>query len=493
MDRREAIKDADFVVCMVQIGGFNSTLVDFEIPRKYGLNFTIADTTGPGGLFRALRTFPLMRDLARDIAEVAKPDCWLLNYSNPMSMNMKSLFHTSGERATGRNGINAVGLCHSVQGTFNDRMRNIDVEPEEAIFECSGINHMNFYTKLQHKDGRDLYPDLFAIAEERVAKRQGQGSLRADEVDSAYCVTESSEHNAEYCAHFMPHEGMIEKFDIPIDEYLRRCDGIVDEFERLADLRQRRRADGAGEDQEEPRVRQRHRQLASSRANRAVVYGNMLNDGAIPNLPATAIVETPTLVDANGCRLTRVGPMEYQLLNYVMPHVCQHELFIEAAIDGRRDKVYQAAIADPLTAATMPMDKIVEMCDELIVAHGMEQDGGVLPNLDATRSAAFRPAARPSTRRRRSRSEQAGKKPRSTPATRRSCPSGTFARNPPRKPAFRPLQTAMRRPGRRCQSAMTTTLIFVPQTGSPSSLMPNSRAFTIARPPCVFEPTGGVP
>ncbi len=384
MDRREAVRDADFVICMVQIGGFNSTLVDFEIPRKYGLNFTIADTTGPGGLFRALRTYPLMRDLAQDIAEVAKPDCWLLNYSNPMSMNMKTLLHTSGERATGRNGINTVGLCHSVQGTFRDRMRNIGVAPEDAVFECSGINHMNFFSKLQHKDGRDLYPDLFALADERV--KSGKDKVRYELMRRlGYCVTESSEHNAEYCADFIPHEGLVEAFDVPIDEYLRRCDGIVDEFERLSEFaRSDEKMDGSN-------IKKSHEYgsvIANAIASNepAVIYGNMLNDGAIPNLPATAIVETPTLVDGNGCRLTRVNPLPYQLLNYIMPHVCQHELFIEAAMDGRRDKVYQAAIADPLTAATLPLDKIVEMCDELIAAHGFEKNGGVLPDLDATKT-----------------------------------------------------------------------------------------------------------
>ena len=384
MDRAEAIRDADFVICMVQIGGFNSTLVDFEIPRKYGLNFTIADTTGPGGLFRALRTFPLMRDLARDIADVAKPGCWLLNYSNPMSMNMQALLRTSGDAATGRNGINAVGLCHSVQGTFAHRMRDIGLGESDAHFECVGINHMAFFTTLRGNDGRDLYPELFAVADEKIEK--GQDAVRYELMKRlGYAITESSEHNAEYCAHFMPHRGLIERFKIPVDEYLRRCDGIVDTFDRLSAF--------ARSDEPMPRdeIKKSHEygsviahSIATGEAS--VVYGNMLNDGAIPNLPPTAIVETPTLVDANGCRLTRVSPVEPQLLAYMMPHVCQHELFFQAAFEGRRDKVYQAAISDPLTAATLPMDKIVEMCDELIAAHGMEGDGGVLPDLDRVRS-----------------------------------------------------------------------------------------------------------
>ncbi|MEM6313127.1 MAG: hypothetical protein AAF743_03525, partial [Planctomycetota bacterium] len=188
------------------------------------------------------------------------------------------------------------------------------------------------------------------------------------------------EHNAEYCAHFMPHEGYTEKFDVPIDEYLRRCDGTVHEFERLTAF--------AKSDEKMPRDKiHKSHEYGSVIANSivtgepAVVYGNLANFGAIPNLPDTAIVETPTLVDKNGCQATRVDPLPPQLLNYMHPHVMQHELFITAAMEGRRDAVYQACFADPLTAATMPTDKIVEMCDELIAAHG-----DLLPDLDRTPS-----------------------------------------------------------------------------------------------------------
>ena len=377
-DRRAALSGADFVICMVQIGGFNSTLVDFEIPRKYGLNITIGDTTGPAGVARALRTFPFMRDLARDIRDVASPDCWLLNYSNPMSANMTTIARTSGDPTTGRGGINAVGLCHSVQGTFGEIMRAIGVDPGRAHFECSGINHMAFFTKLM-LDGEDLYPRLFAAADEKIAKKEN--AVRFELMKRlGYFVTESSEHHAEYSAHFIPHAGQVEKYKVPIDEYLRRCDGIVDEFDRLIDFSR----------SDEPIEVKRSHEYGSVIAHAvatgepAVVYGNMLNDGAIPNLPPTAIVETPTLVDRNGCRLTRVGPVEPQLLSYMMPHVVQHELFIRAAVEGRRDHFYQAAMADPLTAAVLTPDKIVEMCDELIAAHGFEKDGGTLPDLDRT-------------------------------------------------------------------------------------------------------------
>lgn len=377
LDRREAIRDADFVICMVQIGGFDSTLVDFEIPRKYGLNFTIADTTGPGGLFRALRTHGLMRDMARDVLVVAKPGCWLLNYSNPMSMNMQSLYRTTG------GDIKAVGLCHSVQGTFGRRMRDIDVEASAANFICAGINHMAFYLRLALA-GEDLYPRLFAIADEKIAA--GDDAVRYELMKRlGYAVTESSEHNAEYSAHFMPHAGYIEKFKIPVDEYLRRCDEVVSEFDRLVDFS---RCDEPMNREEISISAEYGSTIANSMVTGtpAVVYGNMPNRGAIENLPADAIAEAPTLVDRNGCQFTTVGKLPPQLAGYMMPHITQHELFITAAMEGRRDAVYQAAMADPLTAAMLPMDRIVEMCDELIAAHGFEKDGGVLPDLDAKRT-----------------------------------------------------------------------------------------------------------
>ena len=194
MNRREALAGADFVINMVQIGGFDSTLVDFEIPRKYGLNFTIADTTGPGGLFRALRTYPMLSGLCRDMEAVC-PQAWLLNYSNPMSENMQTITRTSG--------IKAVGLCHSVQSTFRQIMQYIGEDPAQVEFLCAGINHMAFYLKLA-KQGVDLYPRLFAAMNK-------PGIYKTNKVRFelmrrlGYFVTESSEHTAEYSSFFMPH------------------------------------------------------------------------------------------------------------------------------------------------------------------------------------------------------------------------------------------------------------------------------------------------
>ena len=359
MDRREALRDADFVINMVQIGGFNSTLVDFEIPRKYGLNFTIADTTGPGGLFRALRTFPMLSAMCRDMEQVC-PRAVLLNYSNPMAMNMQTVFRTSS--------IRAVGLCHSVQGTLDHLMRYIEVDPHQVTFTCAGINHMAFYTLLE-KDGQDLYPRLFqAMSDPHIFR---QNPVRFELMKRlGYFVTESSEHNAEYNAHFIPHgRDYYDRFNVPLDEYLRRCDGIVDDFERLKEFARTSEPMHAPCKSHEYGATIIHSMVTGTPS---VIYGNLVNGGTISSLPRTAIVEAPTLVDRNGLHHVQIGELPPQLVGYMMPHITQHELFIRAALEGRRDHVYQACMADPLTAATVTMDKIVDMCDEMIAAYGDE-------------------------------------------------------------------------------------------------------------------------
>jgi alpha-galactosidase len=366
-DRRAALQDADFVINMVQIGGFDSTLVDFEIPRKYGLNFTIADTTGPGGLFRALRTYPMLKGLVEDMMEVC-PRATLLNYSNPMSMNMQTITRSSN--------ISAVGLCHSVQGTLNQIMGYIGEKPSDVTFLCAGINHMAFYTRLE-KDGQDLYPRLFEASEDPAIFNRN--AVRFELMRRlGYFVTESSEHNAEYNSFFIPRgREVIDQFKVPLDEYLRRCDGIVDEFERMKKFSK----------SDEPIEVRRSHEYGSTiihsmvTGTPSVVYGNMPNGGAISNLPPDAIAEVPTLVDRAGLQFTTVGALPPQLIGYMMPHVIQHELFIRAAQEGRRDHVYQACMNDPLTAATLTLDQIVEMCDELIAGHGE-----FLPDLDAKKT-----------------------------------------------------------------------------------------------------------
>ena len=366
-DLPTVLAGADFVINMVQVGGFDATLVDFEIPRKYGLNFTIADTSGPGGIFRALRTFPMLAELCRQM-ETACPRAVLLNYSNPMAMNMRTVAHAGGVRA--------VGLCHSVQGTLDRIAYYMGLDPRQVAYVCAGINHMAFYLRLE-KDGHDLYPRLFdAMKDPRVYDAD---RVRFELMKRlGHFVTESSEHSAEYSAYFIPHGvEQAHKFHVPIDEYLRRCETHVSEFEQLRDIVK----------YDAPMEVHRSHEYGSGiihslvTGTPRVVYGNMPNGGTITNVPADAIVEAPTLVDLSGLRFSAVGELPPQLLGYIQPHLIQHELFIRAAAEGRRDHVYQACMFDPLTSARLTPDRIVEMCDEMIAAHGE-----VLPKLDATKT-----------------------------------------------------------------------------------------------------------
>lgn len=272
--------------------------------------------------------------------------------------------------------VRAIGLCHSVQGTFDCLMQYLGEDPKQVAFTCAGINHMAFYTRIE-KDGVDLYPRLFAAMDK--PECYDTNRVRFELMRRlGYFVTESSEHNAEYSAHFIPHgRACVDRHKVPIDEYLRRCDANVHEY---AGMKARCLDD-------EPMEVRRSHEYGSTiihsivTGNPSVVYGNMPNRGAIANLPDDAIAEVPTLVDRTGCRCTTVGPLPPQLIGYMNPHVTQHELFIRAAMEGRRDHVYQAAMFDPLTAATVPLDRIVELCDEMIAAHGE-----LLPPLDAKRT-----------------------------------------------------------------------------------------------------------
>jgi len=311
--------------------------------------------------------------LCQDMEEVC-PRALLLNYANPMSMNMQTVSRAHG-------GVAAVGVCHSVQGTLCQLMGYLGERPEDVAFTCAGINHMAFYLRLE-KAGVSLYPRLFEAMNR--PEVYDSNRVRFELMRRlGYFVTESSEHNAEYSPWFIPHgPEAVDRFAVPLDEYLRRCDGSVCEFERMKELC--RSAGGV----DVHRSREYGSTIIHSvvTGTPSVVYGNMPNRGAITNLPADAIAEAPTLVDRGGCHFTTVGELPPQLVGYMYPHVTQHELFIRAAIEGRRDHVYQAAMFDPLTAATLSPDRIVEMCDELIAAHGAVPDGGLLPDLDAKRT-----------------------------------------------------------------------------------------------------------
>jgi alpha-galactosidase len=346
---------------MVQIGGFDSTLVDFEVPRKYALNFTIGDTTGPGGFFRALRTYPMLTGLCRDMQEVC-PNAWLLNYSNPMSMNMQTIYRTSGVRA--------VGLCHSVQGTFNQLMGYIGEKPEDVAFICAGINHMAFYLTFQRRrrDGsiEDLYPLIRKVAD---AQREPDWNRVRYEVlrHFGYFVTESSEHFAEYTPWFIKRDrpDLIERFNIPLDEYIRRCEVQSERW------REQEKALVSGAAIEVKRSSEYAARIivAELTGEPVVVNGNVANCGYIENLPQDACVEVPCLIDHNGVQPVRVGRLPPQLAAVMQTNINVQELTVEALVTGRKDHVRHAAMLDPHTAAELSLDEIATLVDDLLAAH----------------------------------------------------------------------------------------------------------------------------
>ncbi|HLE28071.1 MAG TPA: alpha-glucosidase/alpha-galactosidase [Anaerolineales bacterium] len=355
LDRRQALDGAGYVINMIQVGGHPATLVDFDIPRKYGLKQTIADSHGVGGLFRALRTIPVMRDIARDMEAVC-PGAIMLNYTNPMSMLCWAWFASTR--------LPIVGLCHSVQGTTQQISAYAGVPYDEVTYLGAGINHVAWILRFEH-NGQDAYPLLRRALEE--------GRIPRDDLVRAelfrrlgYYVTESSEHNAEYNAHFIPHAGQIEKFNIPIDEYLRRSAENLKEFEATRAKLQR------GESFKIERSAEYASLIIHSMETHQprVIYGNVRNDQLIDNLPAGCCVEVPCLVDRNGIQPTHVGPLPPQLAAMDRLHVAVQELTVRAALEGKREHVYHAAMLDPLVAATMPLDCIWAMVDELMAAHG---------------------------------------------------------------------------------------------------------------------------
>jgi len=366
-NRRQALRGADFVINTVGIGGLNAMLLDFEIPRKYGLRFTVADTTGPGGMFRALRTYPMLTGLCADMMELC-PDAWLLNYTNPMSMNMQTVYRTSS--------VKGVGLCHSVQGSSQCLAECAGVKPEEVNFVCAGINHMAFFLKFR-KGNEDLYPRIFKAIKDPVIYMTNK--IRFEIMKRlGYFPTESMMHHAEYSQYFIPHgPEFCARYTVPLDEYLHAMHRQVDAFDHV-----KREMAANKPITVRPSFEYGSTIIHSVATDHpSVVYGNMPNRGSIANLSPTAIVEVPTLVDGSGLHHVNVGEIPPQVVGYIQPHVLQHELFIRAATEGRRDHVYQAVMNDPLTAATLTLDQIVAMCDELIAAHG-----DALPPLDARKS-----------------------------------------------------------------------------------------------------------
>jgi alpha-galactosidase len=353
------LRGAKYVVNAIQVGGYDPcTITDFEIPKKYGLRQTIADTVGIGGLFRNLRTIPVVLDFAQDIQEVC-PDALFLNYTNPMAV-LTNVLNTYG-------GVNTVGLCHSVQACVPNMFNQLGIDANGVQWKIAGINHMAWLLEVT-KDGQDLYPEIKRRAKALEQEKHGD-MVRFEMMQKfGYYITESSEHNAEYHPYFIKrnYPELIERFNIPLDEYPRRC------VEQIEGWKKMRNEIVNNQNLQHERTHEYASYIleAIETDNPFKIGGNVMNTGLITNLPREACVEVPCLVDASGVTPTFVGNLPPQCAALNRTNINTQLLTIEAAITRKREHIYHAAMLDPHTAAELSMDDIVAMCDELIEAHG---------------------------------------------------------------------------------------------------------------------------
>ncbi len=363
-NRRAALDGATFVVNAIQVGGYDPcTIIDFEIPKKYGLRQTIADTLGIGGIMRALRTIPVMDSFAKEMAEVC-PDAWLLNYTNPMSMLTGYMLRYTP--------VKTVGLCHSVQVCVDALFGALDMmDYKEGVKSTiAGINHMGWLIDLRDRNGVDLYPEVKSRVDAYLADPDKLDKVRIDYIKNfGYYCTESSEHNAEYNMFYIKknYPELIKKYNIPLDEYPRRCINQIDAWKKeYADMLEH----GVKE-------HNRSHEYASYIMQSIVedkpyqIGGNVLNTNhLISNFPEEACVEVPCLVNGAGIHPCRVGKLPVQLAAMNMTNINVHLLTIEAAVTHKREHIYQAAMLDPHTGSELDIDTIKKMVDELIDAHG---------------------------------------------------------------------------------------------------------------------------
>ncbi len=363
-DRRKVLAGTDYVIFMMQVGGYKpSTVIDFEIPKKYGLRQTIADTLGVGGIMRALRTIPVIRDILRDMEEVC-PSAILLNYVNPMAMLCMAINQISP-------GIKMVGLCHSVQGTAEQLAKDLDENISDIDYFCAGINHMSFYLRFEKKHNglkQDLYPRLREIAEQRLMPKDNL--VRYEMLKRlGFFVTESSEHFSEYTPWFIKRDrpDLIDEFNIPLDEYITRCEKQISEWDE-----QRINLEDKNQSIE---VCQSHEYAASiinglENDKEITINGNVSNEGLIDNLPGNISVEVPCLINRNGIKPVKVGALPTHLAALMMTNINVQQLTVEAALSGKKEHVYHAAMLDPHTAAELSVDEIWHLVDDLLEAHG---------------------------------------------------------------------------------------------------------------------------
>ena len=358
-NRKKALSGADFVVNAIQVGGYEPcTVTDFEIPKKYGLRQTIADTLGIGGIFRSLRTIPVMLDFMKDMEAVC-PNALFINYSNPMAMLTGAIQRVSS--------IKSIGLCHSVQCCVSCLIEPLGMKYDDKIqSKIAGINHQAWLLEVT-KDGVDLYPEI---------KRRSleQGYPKHDMVRHemmhifGYYITESSEHASEYLPYFIKskYPELIERFNIPLDEYPRRCVNQIKEWET-------RRVQLTTENKlEHTRTHEYASYIIEAMYNNKPykLGGNVLNKGLITNLPKEACVEVPCMVDASGIQPVVIGDLPPQLAALNRTNINPQLLTIEAALTGKKEYIYQAAMLDPHTSAELSIDDIISLCDDLIEAHG---------------------------------------------------------------------------------------------------------------------------
>lgn len=364
MNRLEVLDKADYVILMMQIGGYKpSTVIDFDIPKKYGLRQTIADTLGVGGIMRALRTIPVIREILIDIEKVC-PNAILLNYVNPMVMLCMAINRLAPE-------LPMLGLCHSVQGTAEQLAKDLNEKISEISYLCAGINHMSFYLRLEkkHKGGNeDLYPRLRKLADKGLVPEDNK--VRYEMLKRlGYFVTESSEHFSEYTPWFIKRDrpDLIEKYNIPLDEYITRCEKQIAEWDE-----QRKNLEDKNQAME---LCQSHEYAASiinglENNKEVTINGNVSNKGFIENLPSKISVEVPCLINRKGIHPLKIGKLPPHLSALMMTNINVQQLTVEAALSGKKEFIYHAAMLDPHTAAELSIDEIWNLVDDLLFAHG---------------------------------------------------------------------------------------------------------------------------
>jgi alpha-galactosidase len=367
-NRKKALEGANYVINAIQVGGYEpSTVIDFEVPKKYALRQTIGDTLGIGGIFRALRTIPVMLDFARDMESVC-PDAWMLNYTNPMAMITGAMLRGSAVRT--------VGLCHSVQGCAWWLLKQVGLidSVKKLQWKIAGINHQGWLLEVTD-GGKDLYPQIKRRAAKMNEDARKSGAKKHWDMvrfevmrHFGYYVTESSEHTAEYMPYWIKamHPELIEEFNIPLDEYPRRCVAQIEGWKKQRDeIVNNRKLDHKRTSEYGSYIME-----AMETDVPIQIGGNVMNAGLITNLPAKACVEVPCLVDRNGVQGCHVGDLPEQCAAMNRTNINVQILTIEAALTRKKDFIYQAAMMDPHTAGELTLDEIRALCDDLIEAHG---------------------------------------------------------------------------------------------------------------------------